>query len=256
VSLLALDFRVFACLGIRDDSRVVTISSHELPLSCRDLQVSSRHGRFARLLALFVLGSFLEVLFPFSVSPPWAAALLRPGFSFAQPSFTFGFSRPLGALSALGLLALFHARSALGVSPSEFFSSRAAVRRLRRRCPLVVVRSRNPSPLSRPWLAYAYQVRARRWPCETPPPSGLCSTRESATSCQLFRHGPSAVTLLDFRPPRSSPSSASSNPRPTSPHELPLTAASDHSESPQGLTAEEIGLPLSRLPTLLDFLAS
>jgi hypothetical protein len=59
------------------------------------------------------------------------ACLTRP----PAPSGFLNLSTPSSVPS---LVALFHATSALGVHPSELSSSRAAVRRLRRRSPLVV----------------------------------------------------------------------------------------------------------------------
>jgi hypothetical protein len=57
----------------------------------------------------------------------------------APPACASRFSQPPDAfVSAPSLPAFFHAGSAPGVRPSELSSSRAAARRLRRRCPLVV----------------------------------------------------------------------------------------------------------------------
>jgi hypothetical protein len=55
-----------------------------------------------------------------------------------------GFLNLLASSSAPNLPALFHAGSAHGVHPSELCSFRAAARRLRRRCPLVVGMSFRP----------------------------------------------------------------------------------------------------------------
>jgi hypothetical protein len=55
-----------------------------------------------------------------------------------RPPAPSGFLNLLTPSSTASLLALFHARSAHGVRPPELFSSRAAVRRLQRLCPLDV----------------------------------------------------------------------------------------------------------------------
>jgi hypothetical protein len=65
----------------------------------------------------------------------------RPKLDRPTPS---GFLDLLASSSAPDLLALFHARSAHGVSPSELCSSRAAARCLQRRYPLVVGASLGP----------------------------------------------------------------------------------------------------------------
>jgi hypothetical protein len=91
------------------------------------------------------------------------------------------------------LPALFRAGSAPGVRPSELCSSRAAVRRLRRLCPLVI-RKPASEPLSRnrhPRALAETETLEQPLPSDglpqTPSPSGLCSTRKSATFLRWFR---------------------------------------------------------------------
>lgn len=91
------------------------------------------------------------------VSPP--TAFSRPGqrhvgrVCLTRPPAPTGFLNLLTPWSAPRLVALFHATSAHGVLPSESFSSRAAVRRLRRHYPLVVgsvfLSPRSPTCMSR-----------------------------------------------------------------------------------------------------------
>jgi hypothetical protein len=159
----------------------------------------------------------------------------------------------------------------LGFFPPELFSSGAAVRRLQRRCPLVVVTLLPPLRLP-PTFRFLDVQRARFRPSKRPSPSGLCSTPESATSCRRFRptraHGSPGL----FRPPGFSPSSAQPGLHPISPHELLTSTSTDTTEvalprSPPRLPrvsiTEEIGLAhrwtppkqdqLRNLPTLLNF---
>jgi hypothetical protein len=151
-----------------------------------------------------------------------------------------GFLDLLAFSSAPDLLALFHARSAPGVRPSELCSFRAAVRRLRRRCPLVVGMS------SRPARA-AGGRRKRRNVAPNPPPShvdvpsglpsptGLCSTRKSATSHLLFRRARSAWLSWDSSPPGCSPSAEWPGLHRASPLEILRSDASDLAVPLQGL---------------------
>jgi len=100
--------------------------------------------------------------------------------------------------SAPDLPALFRAGSAPGVRPSELCSSRAAARRLRRRCPLVVgtVRRRTRAAIGRRERRSAAPNRRRpMWarrraaprlqgfaPRESPPPRPGCLDRSVARS--------------------------------------------------------------------------
>jgi hypothetical protein len=126
--------------------------------------------------------------------------------SHARSPAPSGFLNLLTLSSAPNLLALFHARSALGVFPSELSSSRTAVHRLRRRCPPAV---RIPSSRSESRRA----LHKRRGATEgheapqldqvpgNPSSSGLSSMRESATSGKRFRPAwaRSSLGLLPFR---------------------------------------------------------
>jgi hypothetical protein len=113
-----------------------------------------------------------------------------------------GFRNLLTPCSTPHLLALFHARSALGVPPPELCSSRAAVRRLRRRYPPDVHRRAAPRLRVLPGQELAPKDRKkRRRTGPVGPPSGFCSTRESVTEHDGLgrtRH----VALLGFRPSR------------------------------------------------------
>jgi hypothetical protein len=114
-----------------------------------------------------------------------------------RPPAPSGFLNLLTPRSVPSLLALFRARSAHGVRPSELCSSRAAVRRLQRRCPLDVGTPSwyHPSP-DNPSRAPKHRAEAIvphvGSPFGRPPPSGLCSTRESATSRRRVRPDTSA----------------------------------------------------------------
>jgi hypothetical protein len=74
---------------------------------------------------------------------------LRGRVCLTRPPAPSGFRNLLTPCSAPNLLALFHARSARGVRPSELSSSRAAVCRFQHRCPLGVGSARG-APRPRP----------------------------------------------------------------------------------------------------------
>jgi len=106
-----------------------------------------------------------------------------------------GFLNLLTPCSAPCLLAIFQTRSARGVPPSELCSSRAAVRRLRRRYPHDVGKHRQTSI-----TGHQHRTANRSSPTEasdqsvTPPTAtsstGSCSTRESATGIDCLGRGP------------------------------------------------------------------
>jgi hypothetical protein len=140
-------------------------------------------------------GSSLEVC------SPTAYPLAKQRLSFARgcrprAPASSGFLDLVTPSSAPRLLALFHARSAHGVCPSELCSSRAAVRRLRRLLP-----SCRWPPCSRAPAGTQAVARAEtQAPTPTPsrggatrrPTSGPCSTRESATQSRRIRPATSA----------------------------------------------------------------
>jgi hypothetical protein len=121
-----------------------------------------------------------------------------------------GFLNLVASSSAPDLLALFHARSAPGVLPSELCSSRAAVRRFRRLCPPVVGtpflpvrtlasrrerRSTAPSLRAPWWTGHPDVPRLQGFaPHESPPLRAGCLRRRER------------VALLGFPPSGYSPS--------------------------------------------------
>jgi hypothetical protein len=103
-----------------------------------------------------------------------------------------GFLNLMTHSSAPSLLALFHARSAHGVRPTEHFSSRAAVRCSQRQCPLDVQKFHcafqktsfsSRMPKRRAGATGSHRGR----PTGMPSPPRLCSTPESATPSRRFR---------------------------------------------------------------------
>jgi hypothetical protein len=91
-------------------------------------------------------------------------------------------------------------------------------------------------------------------PSRRPSPSGLCSTRESATCCRRFRPT-TARSSPGFRPlqgalPRHKGTTFTVPPL----MRLSVRATNRPSGSPYRVSLrDEVGLPLSRLPTLLGF---
>jgi len=167
----------------------------------------------------------------------------------------------MASSSAPDLPALFHAGSAPGVHPSELCSFRAAARRLRRRCPLVVGTSFR--------LARAAGGRRKRRnaapdpppshvdvPSGRPSPTGLCSARKSATPSRLFRPPRGAWLSWDSSPPGYSPSPVGHGLHRASPREVPARAQATLRSLFRVSLPGEVGLPLSRPPTLLGFRAS
>jgi hypothetical protein len=197
--------------------------------------------------------------FPFSVSPPRAAAFNNRA-SHSQSPAPPGFLNLLALRSAPSLLALFHARSAHGVRPSEPSSSRAAVRRLRRLCPPDVA---TPSNQARGPPSQSRMPKRRAWnptipimgrPLKRPSSSGLCSTRESATPGRLFRPT-QARSSPGFHPLQGVPPHRNGTAF-TAPTLLRLS--SQATNRPTGrpyrvFLPGEVGLSLSRLPTLMGF---
>jgi hypothetical protein len=165
----------------------------------------------------------------------------------------------LALWSAPSLLALFHARSAPGVRPSESCSSRAAVRRLRRLCPPVVgppfhslrghpdrrrCRSTAPNPNTPMRRELRDDPRLQGLaPHENPPPeAGGLGRRQARNSLGL--------TPLQGVPPHRNAATFTAAPL------MRLLQPGD--ESTFGalyrvLLPGEVGLPLSRPPTLLGF---
>jgi hypothetical protein len=183
-------FRPMECPSQPKPSRT---SSLELAVSFRVLRSPSGHTLRSRPKPFASCAtSSLAVSSPSAFSPPEAAAHDDQA-SHAQPACASRFSQPHDAfVSAPSLPALFHAGSAPGVRPSEPCSSRAAVRRLRRRCPLVV-RSLPPTAVAKSLPCVLAETETPEQQLlsggllQTPSPSGLCSTRKSATSLRLFR---------------------------------------------------------------------
>jgi hypothetical protein len=128
---------------------------------------------------------------PLQRLPAQGSGTTRAGLPTPDRPAPPGFLNLLTPRSAPSLPALFRAGSAHGVHPSELCSSRAAAHRLRCRCPHVVSKA----------LSRRFPATSSLHPCRnmgsvrpplsgdlpgSPPPSGLCSTRESATSLRLF----------------------------------------------------------------------
>jgi hypothetical protein len=141
----------------------------------------------------------------------------------------------------------------LGLRPSEPCSSRAAVRRLRRRCPPGVVTIPTADPTRRSHASAARRAMGR--PGNAPRLQGL-APHESPPLHGGGLDRRERVALLGFRPPGCSPSLDWQGLRRASPHELVPQGASDLWNALQGFASSEIGSPLSRPPTLLGFLAS
>lgn len=122
----------------------------------------------------------------------------------ARPACVSRFSQPPDAFIRPQILpALFHAGYAHGVHPSELYSSRTAVRRLRRRYPLAVsvsprrLRGRTESASRRSAPTFLNGTSAK--PARRPATPGSCSVRESATNAgglDRRRH----VALLGIHP--------------------------------------------------------
>jgi hypothetical protein len=121
------------------------VSSLELPPSFRERRPpSGRRPRIRPRSSPRALAPPVRFL-PLQRLPAQGSGIKSDRASHTRPPTPPGFLNLLTSSSAPSLLALFHARSAHGVRPSELSSSRAAVRRLRRRCPLVVGTSLRPA---------------------------------------------------------------------------------------------------------------
>jgi hypothetical protein len=182
--------------------------------------------------------------------------------SHARPPAPSGFLNLLTLQSAPSLPALFHAGSAPGVRPSEPCSSRAAVRRLRRRCPLDVAtpfrptrvptvrrerRNTAPRPSFPMWIVLPDAPHLQGFaPHESPPhhAGGLGRTRA--------RSSPGIHPLQGILPRRTGDGLHRA-----SPHEVArLGDKSSARALCRVLLPDEIGWSLSRLPTLLGFATS
>jgi hypothetical protein len=135
-------------------------------------------------------GSSLEVSSP--TASPRTGQRHSDQVCLTWPPAPPGFLNLMAPSSAPSLLAIFHARSAHGVRPTELYSSRAAVRCSQRLCPHDV------QVLQRAFQKTSFSSRMpkrragatgshRGKPAEMPPPSRLYSTRESATPNRRFR---------------------------------------------------------------------
>jgi hypothetical protein len=159
----------------------------------------------------------------------------------ARPPAPSGYLNLLAPQSAPSLLALFHARSAHGVHPSEPCSSRAAVRRLRRRCPLDVAapsnlpedrfaerdaetpRPSSPAPI---WEGLRDAPHLQGFaPHESPPLQAGCLGR------------PRRVALLGFVPSRVFPLTGMARPSPRLPSwDCPTRRRIDRADAPTGFS--------------------
>jgi len=135
--LAPLDYRVFMRTGFRDNFHYpgAPLSSFRPSSESSGYRAaaSSRPAEALRVLST----SFPEVSSPSAYSRT-GQRLVEGQVFLPDHLASSGFLNPLTLLSAPCLPALFHAGSALGVFPCRAFPFRAAVRRLRRRCPLVV----------------------------------------------------------------------------------------------------------------------
>jgi hypothetical protein len=218
----------------------VRVSSHELPRSFRERRSPSRRRMRDRPRSTPVcVGSSRGVLVPYSVSPLRAAAWVS-GPPTARSPAPPGFLNLMAPSSAPSLLALFHARSAPGVHPSELCSSRAAVRRLRRLCPpgvggaLGLTRG-PPSPSRTPKRC----ARTRSSPCgqdlENAPRLQGFAPHESPPHQAGGLGRPERVALLDFSPSGCSPSPEWQRPSPRLPSwDCPPGRRIDRTNAPTG----------------------
>jgi hypothetical protein len=255
LSPFGVGFRVLARLGARPAFTSAGDPLLDLRPSSESLQASSRpRSVLAPKSSSFSVTSSREVSRPFSVSPHRAAASFDRAFHTRSPAPP-GFLNLLTLLSAPCLVALFHATSAHGVAPFRAFSSRAAVRRLRRLSPLVVQANPETSPTSAASGRNLWHRPLPERPRERPRLQGF-APHESP---------PLTAGGLDRRRARGSPGLDALQGFPsrwlgaafTAP---PLTgflvqARTTERPAPQGLTSSEMGLSLSRLPALLGFLA-
>jgi hypothetical protein len=203
------------------------------------------------------VGSSLEVSSP--TASPRTGQRHSDQVCLTWPPAPTGFLNLMALSSAPSLLALFHARSAHGVRPTELFSSRAAVRCSQRLCPHDVqvpqhafqktsFSSRMPKR-----RAGATDLRIGK-PAGMPSPSRLYSTRESATSSRRFRPD-QARSSLGFPPLQGAlPRWNDNGLHRVSPHEVTRTADKSTDWTLYRVSLpDEIGWSLARLPTLLGF---
>jgi hypothetical protein len=182
-----------------------------------------------------------------------------------RPPAPPGFLNLVTRSSAPSLAALFRAASAHGVAPFRALllpCSRAP-------SPAPLPSCRQDEPDGRPTrptevggeplgpAAGAGGSRANGTAPGASPPSGSCSARESATRCRVLRRAPSAWLSWALCPPGCSPSAGTARTSPC----LPSWASLGRTHAAglaalQGIDSSEVGLSLSRLPTLLGFGAS
>jgi hypothetical protein len=151
---------------------------------------------------------------------------------------------------------LFHARSALGVRPSELCSSRTAGNRLRNPLPSCRWRNTLDSTANHHEPSQLPRMRASQWQWTAMSPLSLSrlqglSPYESPPPREDGLDPPGHVALLGLPP-------SGCSPPPRWLKEPPLmrlvSRARTTNDTPlQGLTHDGIGFPLSRLPTLLGF---
>jgi hypothetical protein len=116
-------------------------SSHELSVPFRELPNASRHVCPDPKSSASAAPSMRFC--PLQRIPEQGSGMVGRVY-LTRPPAPSGFLNLLALRSALNLLALFHARSVHGVHPSERCSSRAVVRRFRRRSPHDVRAARAP----------------------------------------------------------------------------------------------------------------
>jgi hypothetical protein len=198
-------------------------------------------------------GSSREVSFPYSVSPPGAAASLI-GFASPDRLHLQVFSTSWRLHPPRACWPCFMPDPLMGFCPSELCSSRAAVRRLRRRYPLDVSRPGCCQPLRR--------VRSPKRPR---PPSGKTTAPPRLQGLAPHESPPLDAGCLGRRGARGSPGLLPSRvfplvgmarPSPRLPSWASLLRPrTGEPAALQGLASNEIGLSLSRPPTLLGFAA-
>jgi hypothetical protein len=177
---------------------------------------------------------------------------MKPGLPHPASACVFGFSQPLDAFIRPVPAGLVSCRIRSWGFPSEPCSSRAAVRRLRRRCPLALVLLRPCVPIlgckhpqRSAHAASSPGLQGLAPPASPPSPTGGLDQPKTRSSLGLL---PSRVFSLtgSTGPSSSLPSRAFRRQRPKT---MPCAA-------PQGLASGEVGSSLARLPTLLGFATS
>jgi len=177
-----------------------------------------------------------------------------------RPPAPSGFLNLLTLSSAPSLPALFHADPLLGLNPPELYSSRAAVRRLRRRYPHAVgpatARSNSKNALSAINLGSNEEIesRAKRSAKATFPDFRVLLRTRVRHGQRRFRpkhvrSSPGLSPLQGVRPRCDGPAFTGA-----SPHAVDRSGPEGPLRSPpQGVTHTKIGWSLTRLPTLLGF---